>query len=83
MIFENEIGELRKRIMNYLFDETERDEYKSASLDLIYNKACYDVENLEIYDIANDILKNIVKEDLINKNYVLYDDSDVENINYS
>lgn len=80
MIFEYEIGELRKRFMNHLFDETEGDEYKSVSFDLIYNKACHDDENLEIYDSTNDILKNFVKQDLVNKNYILLDDSDTENI---
>ena len=80
MIFEYEIGELRKRFMNHLFDETEGDEYKSVRFDIIYKKACYDDENLEIYDSTNDILKNLVKQDLVNKNYILLDDSDAENI---
>jgi len=80
MIFEDEIRELRKRFMNYLFDETEGDEFKSVSFDLIYNKACCDEEHLEIYDSTNDILKNLVKQDLVNKNYILIDDSNEENI---
>lgn len=78
--FENEIRELRKRFMNHLFDETEGDEYKSISFDLLYNRACRDEENLEIYDSTNDMLKDLVKQDLVNKNYILIDDSDVENI---
>ena len=55
--FENEIRELRKRFMNHLFDETEGDEYKSVSFDLLYNRACRDEENLEIYDILMMCLK--------------------------
>jgi hypothetical protein len=35
---------------------------------------------LEIHDSTNDILKNLVKQDLVNKNYILLDDSDAENI---
>jgi predicted transcriptional regulator len=43
--------------------------------------ACYnDDENLEIYDSANDILKDLVKQDLVNSNYILIDESNEENI---
>lgn len=79
MVFEEEVHELRKRFMNHLFDETEGDEYKTVSFDLIYNRACYN-EHLELYDTSNEILKNLVKQDLLNKNYILLDDSNVENI---
>jgi hypothetical protein len=80
-IFENEIREIRKRFMLCLFDKTEGDEYRSVSFDQIYKLACYDdIRNLEIYDSANDILKDLVKQDLVNNNYVLVDDSNDENI---
>ncbi len=80
MIFEDEIRALRKRFMNRLFDETDGDEYKSVSFDLVYNEACRDEEQLEIFDSTNDMLKNLVKQDLINKNYIMIDDSNEENI---
>lgn len=80
MIFEDEIRVLRKRFMNRLFDETDGDEYKSVSFDLVYNKACCDEEQLEIFDSTNDMLKNLVKQDLIKKNYIMIDDSNEENI---
>ena len=64
-----------------LFDKTEGDEYRSISFDQIYKLACYDDNrNLEIYDSTNDILKDLVKQDLVNNNYVLIDDSNDENI---
>lgn len=37
---EDDIIELRRRFMNCLFDETEGDEYKSVSFNLMYTKAC-------------------------------------------
>jgi hypothetical protein len=81
-IFENEIREIRKRFMLCLFDKTEGDEYRSVSFDQIYKMACYDDDNrnLEIYDSTNDILKDLVKQDLVNNNYVLIDESNDENI---
>lgn len=66
--------------MNYLFDETGGDEYKSVSFNLIYDKACAGENPLKIYDNNNETLKNIIKQDLFSKNYVLFDDSNEENI---
>jgi hypothetical protein len=80
MDYEDDIIELRRRFMNYLFDETEGDEYKSVSFNLMYNKACAGENPLKIYDNNNDTLKNLVKQDLVNKNYVMIDDSNEENI---
>jgi hypothetical protein len=74
------IIELRRRFMNCLFDETEGDEYKSVSFNLIYTKACAGEDTLKICDNNDDILKNLVKQDLVNKNYVLIDDSNEENM---
>jgi hypothetical protein len=80
-IFENEIREIRKRFMVHLFDKTEGDEYKSVSFDQIYKLACYNENgDLEIYDSTNDILKDLVKQDLVNSNYILIDESNEENI---
>ncbi len=80
MDYGDDVIELRRRFMNYLFDETEGDEYKSVSFNLIYNKACAGENPLKIYDSNNETLKNIVKQDLFSKNYVLIDDSNEENI---
>jgi hypothetical protein len=80
MDYGDDIIELRRRFMNYLFDEKEGDEYKSVSFNLIYNKACAGESHLKAYDNNNDTLKNIVKQDLVSKNYVLIDDSNEENI---
>jgi hypothetical protein len=80
MDYGDDIIELRRRFMNYLFDEKEGDEYKSVSFNLIYNKACAGENHLKAYDNNNDTLKNIVKQDLVSKNYVLIDDSNEENI---
>ena len=77
---DDDVIELRRRFMNCLFDETEGDEYKSASFSLIYTKACAGENPLKIYDNNDDTLKNLVKQDLVNKNYVLVDDSNEENI---
>ncbi len=63
-----------------LYDETEGDEYKSVSFDQIYNHACRDENDLEIFDSTNEMLKDLVKQDLINKNYILVDHSNEENI---
>lgn len=79
MVFEDEIRELRKRFMYHLFDETEGDEYKTISFDLIYTRACYN-NQLEVYDTTNEILKNLVKQDLLNNGYIISDESNVENI---
>ncbi len=67
--------------MVYLFDKTDGDEYKPVSFDQTYKHACYDDErNLEIFDSSNDVLKDLVKQDLVNKNYILIDDSNEKNI---
>lgn len=67
--------------MIYLFDKIDGDEYESVSFEQIYKQACYDDErNLEIYDSSNDILKDLVKQDLVTKNYILIDDSNEKNI---
>ena len=64
-----------------LFDKTDGDEYKSVSFDQIYRLACFnDDGNLEIYDSTSDILKELVKQDLVNNNYILIDESNEENI---
>jgi len=63
-----------------LYDETEGDEYKSVSFDQIYNHACLDENDLEIFDRTNEMLKDLVKQDLISKNYILIDNSNEENI---
>ena len=63
-----------------LYDETEGDEYKSVSFDQIYYHACRDENDLEIFDSTNEMLKDLVKQDLINKNYILIDHSNEENI---
>jgi hypothetical protein len=57
MDYEDDTIELRRRFMNYLFDETKGDEYKSVSFNLVDNKACAGVSPLEIYDNNNDPLK--------------------------
>jgi len=76
----DDVIELRRRFMNCLFDETEGDEYKSVSFNLVYTKACAGENTLKIYDSNDDTLKNVVKQDLVNKNYVLIDDSNEQNI---
>jgi hypothetical protein len=63
-----------------LYDETEGDEYKSVSFDQIYKHACRDENDLEIFDSTNEMLKDLVKQDLVNKNYILIDNSNEENI---
>ena len=55
MDYGDDIIELRRRFMNYLFDETEGDEYKSVSFNLIYNKACAGENHLKAYDNNNAI----------------------------
>lgn len=67
--------------MKYLFDNTQGDEYWSISFDQMYKLACYDDDkDLEIYDSTNEILKELVKQDLVNNNYILIDKSNEENI---
>ncbi len=80
MDYEDDIRELKKRFTNYLFDEIEWDEYKSVSFDFIYNKSCLGENSLESYDSNNDILKDLVKQYLVSKNYIMLDDSNEENI---
>ena len=63
-----------------LYDETEGDEYKSVSFDQIYNHACRNENDIEIFDSTNEMLKDLVKQDLVNKNYILIDRSNEENI---
>lgn len=63
-----------------LYDEIEGDEYKSVGFDQIYNYACRDENDIEIFDSTNEMLKDLVKQDLINKNYILIDNSNEENI---
>jgi hypothetical protein len=77
---DDDIIELRRRFMNCLFDETGGDGYKSVSFSLVYTKACAGDNTLKIHDDNDDALKNLFKQDLVNKNYVLIDDSNEENI---
>ncbi len=78
--YEDEVRDMGKIFMNFLFDETEGDEYKSVGFDLVYNKTFTVKYPLQNYNGDYEILKSLVKQYLVNKDYILIDDSNEENI---
>lgn len=80
MVFESEVYNLVKSFMQCLFDETEGDEYKSVNFEFIYKLACKYEQDFEFYDSTNEVLKELVKQYLLNRSYIMADESNVENI---
>ena len=80
MVLETEVKNLVKSFMQCLFDETEGDEYKSVNFEFLYKTACKYEQDFELYDSSNEMLKELVKHDLLSKNYIMADESNAENI---